>query len=1233
MAPPRVFGDRYTVRATLGAGGMGVVYRAWDRVQQAEVALKTMRQVDGVDAYRFKHEFRALADVSHPNVVALYHLYAGDEWFFTMELVEGVGFLEHVRPPRGVDPAAETGEQTVVEPALDPASRRRRRKQARASLARRPLDEARLRAALPQLVEGLAALHRAGIVHRDVKPSNVLVARDGRVAVCDFGLAVHTASPIATPEAHNRSGTPGYMSPEQVAGQPLGEASDWYGVGVLLYEALTATEPFPGTAAEVLAAKLERDPEPPGARVAGLPEDLCALAMDLLARDPAARPSVDQIRARLGAAGAEPAPGPAPAAPFVGRARQLAALDDALDASRRRGVAAVIAGPSGIGKSALGRRFVELARRRDALVLEARCYERETVPYKALDSVLDAVVAHLRRRPTDEVAARLPPDLDALVRLFPSLRRVPAIQPLPLDVSEGDPQRLRSRAARALRALLGALAADRATVIYLDDAQWGDRDSAAFFADLVHHPEAPPVLLVATCRSEDEGRAPVITALTATTVGAIADVRRIDLAPLGAGEGVELARELLGDLEDGAERAAAIAREAAGNPLFLSVLAGGVRTDDPRDTRSGLDDLLRARLARLPDDARAMLAAAATAGVPTPVELLARVAELRELPAALAALRAARLIRTRTDGDVELIEPYHDRIRELATAGLSADDAARFHRALARAYEASGRDDAPALVDHWLGAGDRARAAPYAQRAAAQAEHAAAFSRAAHYHGLALELGADGGNPTARRAIEVRRAEALACAGDQAGAAAAFRAAAEGAPPAASLELRRRAAEHLLRSGDLEGGLALTDEVLGEVGLRRPRSHRTAIAATVARRARLAIRGLGFRPAPPEELDPRELARVDVCGSAAAGLSFVDPIVGAYFQTRQLVFALGAGDLRRAAYALALEVGFRSTVGRPGRAKAERVAARARALAEQTGDPGTVGWTIGATSLVRFLGGDFPGSLPMILEAERLMADNPTPYRWQLDLVHIYRAAALYYLGRLRELTQVVPLQVREALDLGDRYLADALRGWRSNVAWLVLDDVAEARRQLAEARLERPGGFHLHGYYGQYSAVHCDLYQGDGAAAWQRLEAAWPKVERSTLGRIQIVRVERAYLRGRGALAASARVDEAKLAVVADDAAALDREKLPWSDALAALLRAGAAGRRGDDAGCVAQLERAAASAGASGMAAIAAAARWRLGERLGGTRGGALLRDAAAFFAAENVKRPERFVAMIAP
>jgi hypothetical protein len=601
-APPAFAGtERYEIRRTLGVGAMGVVYEAFDRRRQQTVALKTLRFRDPTLLYRLKKEFRALAEVAHANLVQLHELHVEEErCFFTMELVDGVTLLEHIGAP----------------PDLE-----------------------RLRAVLAQLVEGVHALHLAGKLHRDLKPSNLLVARDGRVKICDFGL-VTAVLPDEQTRSKHALGTPRYMSPEQAANLPLDEASDWYAVGAIVYEALTGRPPIDGGAFAVMRDKQLVDPVAPGEIVAGVPPDLDALCVALLDRVPSRRPTGADLLARLGRV-----PSKRPGAPFVGRRRELAALDEALATSRAGGRALEIHGEAGSGKTGLVRRFLEGARAGGALVLSGRCRDGETVPWAALDGVVDALADHLRRS-HDEPLPLAAGDAAALVRLFPVLARAASFADLPAGAAEPE------RALAALKTLLAHLSR-RPIVVFVDDLDAAAETRAPLSALIA--PPAPALLLIGCA-----GEAPDVPLGPALTLG-----------PLDAAEGEELALALLPSGPKAGSLAARVAVESGGNPRLLHLLArfaSGERR--PSERSLSLERAVEAELERLGPDARTVLRALALAGAPLAADRLAVALGGLGIATgpALDLLRAERLARSRRDR----WQAYHPRLAAAALASLTA---------------------------------------------------------------------------------------------------------------------------------------------------------------------------------------------------------------------------------------------------------------------------------------------------------------------------------------------------------------------------------------------------------------------------------------------------------------------------------------------------------------------------------------------------------------------------------
>jgi hypothetical protein len=1126
--------ERFTVMRCLGVGGMGVVYEAEDRQQGRRVALKTLRHFSGPMLVRLKHEFRALAGLHHRNLVSRGELVEdGGQWFFTMELVDGCDFLSHVRPDER-------------------------------------LDEGRLRAALGEIADGLDALHGAGRVHRDVKPSNVLVEPSGRVVLLDFGLVWGTGHGFDP-----TGGTPEYMAPEQARAVEVGPAADWYGVGVMMYQALCGQLPIDGSRESLLKHKLLFEPVPPSANALRVPEELDLLCSELLRIDPRRRPSSLEIRRKLGRA--LPSRPIQLAPPFVGREVELAQLSQALEAVHSGPIAMLVAGESGLGKSALVRRFCDEAAAAGAMVLRGRCYERESVPYKGVDEIVDALSERLGAMPPHELLPLLPRDMLVLAQAFPVLARLRALAGLDEAEAPRDPVERRLRLGAGLRTLVSNFAARAGRlVLAVDDLQWSDSDSLTLLREIMR---VPSLLLVATLR-------PGIAAPLDC------EVRHLSLGPLASDDARALARQLAVAEAD----AAAVAAEAAGHPLFIFELARHARHAE-RGALT-LDEALRGRVRALDGPARLIVELVALSGTPVAAELLTEAAQLpgETIAQGLLQLGAEHLVRS----DGEQHEPYHERVRVAVSHEL--DEAARRerHRRLATALEASGRRDPEPLLLHWRGAGEKVRAAGHAVAAAEQAAEALAFVRAAELYRVALTL--DPARADAATLL-VRRADALANAGRQLDAAAAYREAEGAHTGLAARDLLRRAAEQLLQGGRTDEGLALLDRVLADLGLRRVRSPGWGLMTMLGLRARLWLRGLVPRAHDPARITPDALSRLETLHATSDGLFATDLVGALAFHTRYLLAALDCAEPRQLMRAFAGELAWATLANRPQRRHYEELAARARALATRLDEPAAEARLVGTRGVAAVLEGRWQDGVRELTVAEALMRDRCVGMVHELNVNKLFQLIALHFRGELLTARARREAWLHEALDRGELFGAVA---WRIGLATGVLlgsgdRDGARKEVQRAEALAQSwPSPYATSNLLIAHATL--DLYGDDRAAAWRRLRSSWGGLGRAGAFQQQWLRVFLWDLRGRAVLAAATVATGAARRKLVDEAEraarAIVRVNAAWAAPLSTLLDAGIAELAHDTPGARRQYAAAARAAVARGMMMHAAVARSRASD-----------------------------------
>jgi serine/threonine protein kinase/tetratricopeptide (TPR) repeat protein len=1230
--------ERFERFHMLGAGATGAVFRAFDRMRGHEVALKTLLRLTPESLSRFKQEFRGLTGVVHPNLVTLYELHAAaGEWFFTMELVDGCSFIDYVRPgasaPAGTEGSTDstlTSHSLIAEgpPTLltagaggDQGGRNDPRRQ---RIVAAPLRSDRLHLALGQLARAVAALHRFGMLHRDLKPANVLVDRADRVVVCDFGLVARTGT-----REDGALGTPAYLAPEQARGLPC-EASDWYSVGVMLYEAITGELPFSGTGQEILRAKTAGLPPRPISRSPGVGEELIELCMELLHPEPDRRPGGAELLQRIGAGGRRgapvslsPVPGGRERPALFGRSDRLHALRQAAADARQGAICALVHGPSGVGKTALVSEFLAEQKALGTTVLHSRCYERESVPYKILDGLLDDLVRTLGALSDAALQSIVPEHAAELCQLFPALYRIGALS---RALATGDAgESVQARAFGALRQLLSGLCQRGPVIVAIDDLQWGDLDSAPWLRDLLYGDEQLPLLLIATHRAENLANSSVLRVLG----GIGGRVREVAVGGLEQADARALVLSLLdGQGENAGELADAIVAEADGHPLFIAELVRSLEHGGFAAGTLTLREALLQRLQRLPAPAFRFLAAAAIAGRPLPVRALGRAARIGNEAQVLAILGAERLVRVDREGGVERVETAHDQVREAAVAVLDPDRSRRLHRRLARALEVDASQHTEMLIELWAGAGRMRRAARYALIAARRADSAFAFKHAATHYQFAHAHGQL--DDDARHDVAVRLANALSCAGQLEAAAAGFLAAA-GRGGADRSELHRCAAECLLRQGRLQETEALAARVLAEVGFSMPRNNRAALGRLLVLRARLALRGQRVQWREEAAVAPALRQRMDTCSSIGVALGLFLPRMGAVLQSQLLLDALDAGEPWWLQRALAAEAAFRAALGgRRARSQADRLLELAGRIGADHPTPAAPGMLLQIRGLCAYFLGDCGQAEELFAAGDISAPGRDLAVRLTASLARLFRVENLRTLGRFKELTQVYQRYARQALDDGDEYFSVRLIFTGGLTSWVSADQPEEAQRELDRAceLVNRRGRAEGNLFYQHISDAEIALYIGDVDRAWQSALQAELAMRRLGMQSVTVARTIVRFLRGRAALARAHADPQQRTRDlrVADRCAFLlrcdSRDHGSW--AIAYQLRATAAALRGRTDAAAQLLRRAIAEYERLELGRQVAVSRLRLGRLLGGSDGAALVAQGSGWLRDQGAKNP---------
>jgi serine/threonine protein kinase/tetratricopeptide (TPR) repeat protein len=754
----------YRLLEPLGRGGMGQVHRAEHVSTRAaavvkRVALPRLPMLQGL-----RREIAALARIAHPGVVRVLEssVERGLPWY-AMELVEGLDLRQYCR--RHFTPALPSVAEAPTRPlgagAAAPAVQT---PPSAAAAARGPLQEG-VRAVLDvfrRLCSALAHLHGEGLVHRDLKPGNILVRPDGQPVLLDFGLAARFAGGLgreALEQDEGVAGTAAYMSPEQVRGDLVDARADLYSLGCLLYEAFAGRPPFVGDGpTQVLEQHLAAEP-PALSRVAcGVPAELEALTLRLLRKDPRGRLGyAEDVRSELARLAGTGSPAAETLRPrsylyrprLQGRDPELAWLTATLQLQQpQAGRMVLIGGESGLGKTRLA---LELSRRVLAchvpvLVGESQNLRGEGAPaLGALRRPLQQIADRCRERGAQETERLLGAAGPVLVPYEPALAALPGLRraepslPRPADDA-------RLQLYTALGQTLLRLADGAPLMLVLDDLHAADDLTLGFLqhaldSDLL---ERGALLLVGTYRRDEVG--PDLARLLGH-----AQAARLDLQALDDSATAGIVADMLALPKAPAVFSRYLARQSEGNPFFVAeyllaaveegllwreqgrwqVTGPAGRSAAEADYESlalphSLRELIGRRLQALPEAALRAAEAAAVLGRETPVQRLERVLELSGTATGAPLEALGELLRRRVLEDAEpgSVRFVHDKLREVALEALEPGRRRRLHRAAAEALEALEPEHKPlaALAGHWEEAGEPDLARPRYLEAAHEAE-------------------------------------------------------------------------------------------------------------------------------------------------------------------------------------------------------------------------------------------------------------------------------------------------------------------------------------------------------------------------------------------------------------------------------------------------------------------------------------------------------------------------------
>jgi tetratricopeptide (TPR) repeat protein/tRNA A-37 threonylcarbamoyl transferase component Bud32 len=736
---------RYAVLKKLGEGGKGVVYKARDTVLNRVVAIKVLKTaVAGEDSYsRFIREAQAVGKLNHPNIVSIHDIGKEDDrQFFVLEFVDGMSLRELM----GTYPEGKCDTQTALRIGMD-------------------------------VCGALQYAHSQGILHRDVKPENVMLNREDTAKLMDFGLAKMLGQPSLTQEGII-VGTVAYVAPEIALGRGADARSDLYSFGAVLYEAVTGKPPFVGEdAVKVIFGHIHDVPVSPTRVNAKVPQALSDCIMRLLEKEPEKRYQTAAdllkvlrdvaegfLREAYGpSAKAVVIPAPRPIAEreiqLIDRTDEMVVLREAVDkAIRGEGGLVFLYGEPGIGKTRLTRELGAYARLRGMQVVYGRCpalFRMDGVPpYVLWSEVIRNYLEDCNPDQLYRVVGYYPGEVCKLVPdLANRLRAVPPSVPI-------SPEHERDRLFEAVSQFVTNISRESPLLVVLDDLQWTDQSSLLLMHYLARGVYRVPMLILGAYRDTDIDERHFLSSVL-TELNRERLLKSLPLKRMSRGDISEMIKRILEQDEVPSEFCELVYDKTRGNPFFVEEVVKSLREEEVIYRRENqwkvrevsniefpktVKSVIKARVGRLDDECQNVLTLASFVGNDFSYESLCGVTGLAEdkvldlmeqmLKTGLVKERVIRGQDVYSFADIIVRDVVHEEVSHLRHKKLHGVVGC----ALEKVYEKKIDEHLGELALHFLEFGDEEKALGYFLRAGGRAAKIYANNEAFSYFHSALKL-------------------------------------------------------------------------------------------------------------------------------------------------------------------------------------------------------------------------------------------------------------------------------------------------------------------------------------------------------------------------------------------------------------------------------------------------------------------------------------------------------------